>query len=198
MGRVRNERREGRNSPGHLLRGVALVGMMGAGKTAVGRVLAQRLAVPFLDSDAAIEEAAQATIPEIFARDGEAFFRAREAEVIARLLSGPPAILSTGGGAFMQERVRELIRESGVALWLDADLATLWSRVRHRDTRPLLQTADPHATLAALYEQRVPVYALAELHVKVAPHYSVNETADRALTALAAREDILKVEEDAP
>lgn len=193
-----NERRAGRDSPGRLLRSVALVGMMGAGKTAVGRALAQRLDVPFLDSDAAIEEAAQATIPEIFARDGEDFFRMREAEVIARLIAGPPAILSTGGGAFMQERVRDLIRESGVALWLDTDLATLWTRVRHRNTRPLLRTADPYATLAELFERRVPVYALAELRVDVAPHFSVDETADRALRVLATREDILKLEEEAP
>lgn len=174
-----------------LRRGVALVGMMGAGKTAVGRALAQKLGVPFLDSDAAIEEAAQATIAEIFARDGEAFFRAREAEVIARLLSGPPAILSTGGGAYMQERVRELIHESGVALWLNTDLPTLWSRVRHRDTRPLLRTPDPYATLAAIYAQRVPVYALAELSVDVAPHFSVEETAERARAALETRPDVL-------
>lgn len=193
-----NERRVGRDSPGRLLRSVALVGMMGAGKTAVGRALAQRLDVPFLDSDAAIEEAAKATIPEIFARDGEDFFRMREAEVIARLIAGPPAILSTGGGAFMQERVRDLIRESGVALWLDTDLATLWTRVRHRNTRPLLRTADPYATLAELFERRVPVYALAELRVDVAPHFSVAETADRALRVLATREDILKLEEEAP
>lgn len=178
-----------------LLRGVALVGMMGAGKTAVGRVLAQKLGVPFLDSDSAIEEAAQASIPEIFARDGEEFFRAREAEVIARLLSGPPAILSTGGGAYMQARVRELIHKSGVALWLNADLPTLWARVRHRDTRPLLRTADPRATLAALYEQRVPVYALAELRVDVAPADSIEQTAQRALALLAARPDLLAQEE---
>lgn len=192
MGRDRSQSKAGR-----LRRGVALVGMMGAGKTAVGKVLAQRLQVPFLDSDSAIEEAAQATIAEIFARDGEEFFRAREAEVIARLLSGPPAILSTGGGAFMQEPVRELIAESGVALWLDADLPTLWSRVRHRDTRPLLRTIDPYATLAAIYDQRVPVYALAELHLKVAPHYSISQTADRALQVLATRADVLQLE-DAP
>lgn len=201
MGRTSSdlhERRAGRDNPGRLLRSVALVGMMGAGKTAVGRALAQRLDVPFLDSDAAIEEAAKATIPEIFARDGEDFFRMREAEVIARLIAGPPAILSTGGGAFMQERVRDLIRESGVALWLDTDLATLWTRVRHRNTRPLLRTADPYATLAELFERRVPVYALAELRVDVAPHFSVAETADRALRVLATREDILKLEEEAP
>ncbi|MBW7921485.1 MAG: shikimate kinase [Rubellimicrobium sp.] len=182
-------RHDGRHP--QLRRGVALVGMMGAGKTAVGRVLAQKLGVPFLDSDAAIEEAAQATIAEIFARDGQEFFRAREAEVIARLLSGPPAILSTGGGAYMQERVRALIHDAGVALWLNADLATLWARVRHRDTRPLLRTPDPYATLAGIYERRVPVYALAELSIRVAPHFSVEETAARALDVLATRPDVL-------
>ncbi len=190
MNKGQNESVTGSSAP-RLLRGVALVGMMGAGKTAVGRAMAQRLAVPFLDSDMAIEEAANATIAEIFARDGEEFFRAREAEVIARLLSGPPAILSTGGGAYMQPRVREQIRESGVALWLNTDLRTLWARVRHRDTRPLLRTRDPRATLAALYERRVPVYALAELRLDVAPHFSIDETAERALAVLATRADVL-------
>lgn len=190
MNKGQNESVTGSSAP-RLLRGVALVGMMGAGKTAVGRAMAQRLAVPFLDSDMAIEEAANATIAEIFARDGEEFFRAREAEVIARLLSGPPAILSTGGGAYMQPRVREQIRESGVALWLNTDLRTLWARVRHRDTRPLLRTRDPRATLAALYELRVPVYALAELRLDVAPHFSIDETAERALAVLATRADVL-------
>lgn len=139
----------GRRGP-RLHRGVVLVGMMGSGKTAVGRALAQRLHVPFLDSDAAIEEAAHATIAEIFARDGEPFFRDREAEVIARLLAGPPAVLSTGGGAFVAERNRAAIAARGVAVWLQADLDTLWERVRHKETRPLLRTADPRGTLARL------------------------------------------------
>ena len=165
---------------------------MGAGKTAVGRVLAARLGVPFLDSDSAIEEAAKATIPEIFARDGERFFRDREAEVIARLLAGPPAVISTGGGAFMAERNRRTIAEKGVALWLDADLGTLWERVRHKDSRPLLRTPDPRATLAALHEQRVPVYRLAQLSVRTEPGYSVEQTADRAMDVLATRPDILE------
>jgi shikimate kinase len=175
-----------------LRRSVVLVGMMGSGKTAVGRVLAQRLGAPFLDSDAAIEEAAQASIAEIFERDGEPFFRDREAEVIARLLSGPPAVVSTGGGAFMAERNRRTIAEKGVALWLDAALDTLWDRVRHKDTRPLLRTADPRGTLAALYEKRVPVYRLAELSIRAEPGFSVEDTATRALAALATRPDILE------
>jgi shikimate kinase len=166
--------------------------MMGSGKTAVGKALAARLHAPFLDSDAAIEEAAQASIAEIFARDGEAFFRDREAEVIARLLSGPPAIVSTGGGAYMAERNRRAIAEKGVALWLDADLDTLWERVRHKDTRPLLRTPDPKGTLASLYAARVPIYRLAELSVRTEPGFSIEETAGRALAILATRPGILE------
>ena len=175
-----------------LLRSVVLVGMMGSGKTAVGRALSAQLGVPFLDSDAAIEEAAKANIAEIFARDGEPFFRDRETEVIARLLSGPPSILSTGGGAFMAERNRRAIAEKGVALWLDADLDTLWERVRHKDTRPLLRSPDPRGTLAEIYDKRVPVYRLAELAVKTEPRFSIEDTAGRALRVLATRPDILE------
>lgn len=183
---------KGRPKSPRLRRNVVLVGMMGSGKTAVGRVLAARLGVPFLDSDAAIEEAAHASIAEIFARDGEPFFRDREAEVLARLLSGPPAVVSTGGGAFLAERNRRAIAEKGVALWLDAELDTLWERVRHKDSRPLLRTPDPRGTLSALYENRVPVYRLAELSVKTERGYSIEETANRALAVLATRPDILE------
>jgi shikimate kinase len=188
---ARTSRVEVQDRP-RLRRTVVLVGMMGAGKTAVGKALAAKLGAPFLDSDLAIEEAAQATIPEIFARDGEAFFRDREAEVIARLLSGPPAILSTGGGAYMAERNRRAITRAGVALWLDVDLETLWERVRHKDTRPLLRTPDPKGTLTDLYERRVPVYRLADLSVRAEPGFSIEETAARALTVLATRPDILE------
>ncbi len=167
--------------------------MMGSGKTAVGKALAARLGAPFLDSDAAIEEAAKASIPEIFARDGEPFFRDREAEVIARLLNGPPAILSTGGGAYLAERNRRAITGAGVALWLDVDLETLWDRVRHKDTRPLLRTADPKATLAHLYEKRVPIYRLADLSVRSEPGFSIEDTASCALDVLATRPDILEL-----
>lgn len=179
-------------SPGALRRSVVLVGMMGSGKTAVGKALAARLQVPFLDSDAAIEEAAHASIAEIFARDGEPFFRDRESEVISRLLSGPPAIVSTGGGAFMSERNRRVIAEKGVALWLDADLDTLWERVRHKDSRPLLRTPDPRGTLAGIYEKRVPVYRLADLKVTAEPRFSIDDTASRAVAVLAGHPDILE------
>lgn len=175
-----------------LRRHVVLVGMMGSGKTAVGRALAQRLDAPFLDSDAAIEEAAHATIAEIFARDGEAFFRDREAEVVGRLLAGPPAILSTGGGAYLAERNRRAVSGAGVAVWLDADLDTLWDRVRHKDTRPLLRTPDPRGTLARLMAERVPLYRLAEVAVRTQGGFSVEDTAERVLAALAqARPDAL-------
>ena len=175
-----------------LHRTVVLVGMMGSGKTAIGRELADRLGVNFLDSDAALEEAAALTISEIFARDGEAFFRDREVEVIERLMSGPPAILSTGGGAFLSERTRAVIAEKGVAVWLDADLPTLWERVRHKDTRPLLRTADPHATLSALMEARGPIYAKAGVHVAVGPTASIAETTQSVLDALIKNPSILE------
>ncbi len=149
----------------HLKKTVVLVGMMGAGKTAVGRALAQMLHAPFLDSDAEIEKAANMSIAEIFARDGEPFFRDRESQVIARLLERRTGILSTGGGAFLAERNRRMISDLGVSVWLKADLDLLWSRVRHKDTRPLLRTPDPYGTLKALYEARVPLYAQADLSV---------------------------------
>lgn len=171
---------------------VVLVGMMGAGKTAVGRALADTLSVSFIDSDAEIESAARLSVAEIFARDGEAFFREKEAQVIDRLLSEQPGILSTGGGAFMQDRNRASIHHKGIAVWLDADLDLLWSRVRHRDTRPLLKTPDPLATLSALYEARVPIYALAELNVRADAAYSIQDMADKVVQALLTRPDVLE------
>jgi shikimate kinase len=176
----------------HLRRSVVLVGMMGSGKTAVGKALAHRLGVPFLDSDAEIERAAQATIPEIFARDGEPFFRDREAEVIGRLLGGPPAIISTGGGAFMAERNRTAIAAHGVSVWLDAALDVLWDRVRHKENRPLLRTANPRETLAALFEARGPAYRLAGLRVVVEPGFSIEDTTARVIGVLRATPDILE------
>ena len=171
---------------------VVLVGMMGAGKTAVGRMVAQLLRVPFRDSDHEIEAAAHMTIAEIFERDGERFFRAREAEVIDRLLRAGPSILSTGGGAFLQERNRTAIAETGVAMCLLADLDLLWSRVRHKTTRPLLRTADPKATLAELLAVRGPVYALADLSVRTQPDYSIEETARLVIDTLRTRPDVLE------
>ncbi len=160
-----------------LTKPVVLVGMMGAGKSAVGQALSQLLRVAFLDSDQELTTAANMSIAEIFERDGEAFFRDRETEVIERLLTGDPAILSTGGGAFMADRNRQLISEKGVSVWLDAELDLLWSRVRHKTTRPLLRTDNPRATLAEIFAVRTPIYALADLSVKAHKCYSVEEMA---------------------
>ncbi len=173
---------------------VVLVGMMGSGKTAIGRSVSAALGVAFRDSDYAIEEAAALTISEIFERDGEAFFRAREAEVIRRLLSLEPSILSTGGGAFMNAKNREIIDKNGVSLWLNADLDTLWERVRHKDTRPLLRTDDPLGTLTGLFNDRVPTYAKSTLHVAISPDASIEETTRMVIDALCANPDILEVQ----
>ncbi|MDZ7708870.1 MAG: shikimate kinase [Roseovarius sp.] len=166
--------------------------MMGAGKTAVGRVLAARLGVPFLDSDVEIEKAANMEISEIFQRDGEEFFRARESEVIDRLLDAAPAILSVGGGAFLAARNREMIAKKGLSVWLDADLELLWSRVKGKNTRPLLRTVHPRETLRALYEARVPLYALADLRVEAHRDFAIEEMAAQVEAALAARADVLE------
>lgn len=178
---------------GRLKKTVVLVGMMGAGKTAVGNALARMLEVPFLDSDDEIERAANMTVAEIFARDGEAFFRARETEVLARLLTGSPCILSTGGGAYLAPGNRAAVAEKGVAVWLKADLELLWHRVRHKTTRPLLRTADPKATLASLLEARQPVYSQAGITVEAMTDYSIEDMARKVLGALAVRQDVLEM-----
>ena len=177
---------------GRLLKPVVLVGMMGSGKTAIGRTLSARLGCDFVDSDAAIEEAAGRSIAEIFARDGEAFFRARESEVLSRLLDAWPRIVSTGGGAYLAPQNRARIGERGAALWLDADLDLLWERVRHKSTRPLLRTANPRATLARLLEERREIYALAELRLLAREGDSIDRTTDRVIELLATRPDILE------
>ncbi|HLI20157.1 MAG TPA: shikimate kinase [Stellaceae bacterium] len=144
---------------------VALVGLMGAGKSSIGRRLAQTLALPFTDADVEIENAAGASIEEIFARDGEAAFRNGERRVIARLLDAPPQILATGGGAFMDPATRTLIRQRAISVWLRADLETLLTRVARRNNRPLLKNGDPRAVLAKLMAERYPVYAEADITV---------------------------------
>jgi shikimate kinase len=169
-----------------------MVGMMGAGKTAVGTALARLLGVPFRDSDEEIVRAANRSIAEIFERDGEAFFRARETEVISRLLAGEPGILSTGGGAFLSDQNREVISAQGVSVWLRADLELLWQRVRHKTTRPLLRTANPLETLRGLYDERLAFYQKADLAVDAAPDLSVEDMALRVMQALAARPDVLE------
>lgn len=171
---------------------VVMVGMMGAGKTAIGTALAKRLGVSFLDSDSEIETAANMTIAEIFERDGETFFREKESQVISRLLDGTPSILSTGGGAFLQPQNREAIRKAGVSVWLRADLELLWNRVKHKSTRPLLRTPDPYQTLAELCRVRNPQYAKADLVVDAHPDYSIDEMTDRVIEVLLTRPDVLE------
>jgi shikimate kinase len=147
-------------------RSVVLIGMMGAGKTAVGKRLAQRLGFTFRDADQEIEAAAQKTIPEIFETDGEAFFRDKERRVIARLLADDDRlVLATGGGAFMNEETRSTIRQRGISIWLKAEIEVLMRRVRRKSNRPLLQTPDPEGTLRALVARREPIYAEADITV---------------------------------
>lgn len=171
---------------------VVLVGMMGAGKTAVGRALAARLGVPFLDSDAEIVKAANMSIAEIFERDGEPFFRSKEAQVIERLLDEERGVLSTGGGAYLAEGNRKTISDKGVAVWLNADLELLWNRVKHKDTRPLLRTSDPKATLTEIYNTRVPVYSLSDLSVQADASYSIDDMAAQVVDVLLTRPDVLE------
>ena len=145
---------------------VVLVGMMGAGKTAVGRRLAAALGLPFVDADEEIEKAAGCSITDFFADFGEAAFRDGERRVIERLLKQPTCVLATGGGAFMDEGIRAAIRAMGISVWLKADLGTLWQRVRRRADRPLLNTENPKQTLEALIQTRYPVYETADITIE--------------------------------
>ena len=148
-------------------RSIVLIGMMGVGKSSVGRRLATRLAIPFVDADAEIEKAAGMSIADIFARHGEAYFRSGEARVIARLLESGPQVLATGGGAFINADTRALIKLKGVSIWLRAEVDVLLRRTgKRRNDRPLLQTADPAETLRELLAEREPTYALADLTVQ--------------------------------
>jgi shikimate kinase len=146
-------------------RPIVLIGMMGAGKTTVGRRLATRLGHHFIDSDEEVEKAANMTIPEIFTAHGEADFRAGEARVIARILREPGIVLGTGGGAFINPETRRLIKTGSVSVWIKADPDLLFARVSRRSNRPLLKTANPRATLEALIEARYPIYAEADVTV---------------------------------
>ncbi|MDP9571552.1 MULTISPECIES: shikimate kinase [Agrobacterium] len=147
-------------------RNIVFVGLMGAGKSAIGRSVAQQLRIPFVDTDDEIERVSRMTISELFASYGEDEFRALETRVIKRLLRGGPKVVSTGGGAFINENTRRHIKRGGVSLWLKADLEVLWERVNKRDHRPLLKTENPKATLAALMEKRYPIYCEADITIE--------------------------------
>jgi len=165
---------------------IVLVGMMGAGKSTVGRRLAGRLGVPFVDADSEIEAAAGMSIPDIFEAHGEPQFRDGEARVIARLLESGPAVLATGGGAFMREETRNRIGAKAVSVWLKADADIIMRRVRRRADRPLLQTPDPEATIGRLISEREPVYQHADLTIwsRDVPHEKI---VDECIDALHAR-----------
>jgi shikimate kinase len=165
---------------------VVLVGMMGAGKSTIGRRLAARLNLPFVDADTEIEAAAGMSIPDIFESRGEPDFRDGEARVIARLLDSGPAVLATGGGAFMRKETRDRIRDKAVSIWLKADIDIIMRRVKRRSDRPLLQTADPEATVGRLISAREPVYQLADLTVwsRDVPHEKIVDECVRALHGL--------------
>ena len=156
-------------------RSIVLIGMMGAGKSSIGRRLAARLSLPFVDADSEIEKAASMTIPEIFSTHGEAYFRAGETRVIARLLEGGPQVLATGGGAFMNAETRTAIRAKGISIWLNAAFDILMRRVKRRADRPMLAGPDPIEALTRLMEERYPVYAEAELTVESrdVPHETI-------------------------
>lgn len=169
--------------PPALDRSVVLVGLMGAGKTSVGRLLAARIGLPFVDADAEIEAAAGSTIEEIFAHDGEAVFRSGERRVIARLLAGPPRVIATGGGAWMDAATREAVRARGVSVWLRADLDVLVKRTGRRGGRPLLKQGEPREVLARLIAARYPVYAEADITVETGEE-SPEHVAERAIAAI--------------
>jgi shikimate kinase len=167
-------------------RSVVLVGMMGAGKSTIGRRLSLRLRLPFLDADTEIETAAGMSIPDIFEARGEADFRDGEARVIARLLDSGPGVLATGGGAFMREETRNRIRDKAISIWLKADADIIMRRVKRRADRPLLQTADPEATVGRLLREREPIYQYADLTVwsRDVPHERI---VDECIEALYGR-----------
>jgi shikimate kinase len=167
-------------------RSVVLVGMMGAGKSTIGRRLSARLRMRFLDADAEIEAAAGMSIPDIFESHGEPDFRDGEARVIARILDSGPAVLATGGGAFMRKETRDRIRDKAVSIWLKADADIILRRVKRRSDRPLLQTADPESTVGRLISEREPVYQQADLTIwsRDVPHEKI---VDECIEALHAR-----------
>jgi shikimate kinase len=172
----------------HADRTIVLVGLMGAGKTTVGRRLARQLDLPFVDSDHEIEKAAGMSVAEIFECFGEADFRSGERRVIERLLDGKPQVVATGGGAFINDDTRALIKKRGLSIWLDADIDVLVERTGRRDTRPLLKTGDPAEILARLAKERAPFYAQADLKItsSAGPHEDVVDTILEALQARQA------------
>ena len=166
-------------------RNLVLIGLMGAGKSAIGRLVAQAMGVPFVDSDHEIERVSRMPITDLFAAYGEAEFRALETRVIKRLLRTGPRVVSTGGGAYVNERTRKHVKRGGLTVWLKADLDVLWERVNKRDTRPLLKTENPRQTLENLMNARYPIYAEADLTV-ISRDVKKETMVEEVLAAVAA------------
>ena len=171
---------------------VALVGMMGSGKSAIGKVVSSILDVRFIDADVEIERAAKLSIPEIFERHGEQFFRDKEDQIIKRLLQEKPCILATGGGAFINKKIRTSIKEYGVSVWLNADLEILWNRVKHKKSRPLLRTDNPKETLTNIYTDRFKTYSLADVVIESHSKSSLEEMANLVIKSLLDRNDLIE------
>ena len=171
---------------------VVLVGMMGSGKSAIGKVISSILSVPFSDADVEIERAAKLSVPEIFERHGEKFFRDKEGQVIKRLLQEKPCILATGGGAFINKKIRTSIRQYGVSVWLNADVDTLWKRVKHKKSRPLLRTDDPRQALENIYVDRIKTYCLADVIIESHGKSSLEEMANIVIKSLFDRNDLIE------
>ena len=171
---------------------VALIGMMGSGKSAIGKVVSSILDVPFVDADVEIERAAKLSISEIFERHGEKFFRDKEDQVIKRLLKERPCILATGGGAFVNEKIRTSIKQHCVSVWLNTDVETLWKRVKHKKTRPLLRTDNPRETLVNIYSDRIKTYSLADVIIESRGTSSLDKMANLVINSLLDRNDLIE------
>lgn len=169
-----------------LVKSIVFVGMMGSGKTAVGRLVAQRIGVPFADTDTAVEVSERMSIASLFDEKGETYFRDCETRLLEGLLSGPSRAISIGGGGFMQERNRRIIRERARSVWLKVDADLLWSRVGHKTGRPLLRTENPYETLLALLAERTPTYETADVRVSAEEGLSKDDMADKVVAELLA------------
>jgi len=181
-------------------RSIVIIGLMGAGKTTVGRRLAERLGLRFVDADAEIEKAAGQTIAEIFTQYGEPHFREGERKVIARLLGSGPQVLATGGGAYMNEETRKAVKERGISVWLKASLPLLMKRVRRRSHRPLLRADEPEAVMRELMDRRYPVYGEADINIETrdVPHnIIVNDVLRALMRYVCADTDVSEAENEA-
>ena len=172
-----------------LSRPIILIGMMGAGKSAIGRMVAQKLHIPFVDADREIEVAADLSVEEIFKNHGEKHFRDGERRVIRRLLKAKPCILATGGGAYIQDKTRDIIQKNGTSVWLNGEFDVLWSRVSRRSNRPLLKTENPQETLKNLMDERYPIYGRADIKV-LSEDISKEAMRDRIIDAIIAYQGV--------